>query len=110
MFDAPLDEDRRIRAHRHARGLAVETLANACGLTPERLAALEAGEGAVAAGRLARLADALRVSVTEFFDDDADGALRQAETALAAHAFDRIAEPRRRRAALTLLTAIADAE
>ena len=114
------DVDRQIGASvRNARigaGLSQSRLASQLGITFQQLQKYEKGRNRIAVGTLLLIAEALSVSVHDFFkaigpaappDDGARGS-RTSETARLAAAFDRIADPEARRRILTLVLAVLD--
>jgi transcriptional regulator with XRE-family HTH domain len=67
----------KIRALRLERSLSQEELGHAVGVTFQQIQKYERGANRVSAGRLQKIADALEVSVTFFFDVDDSGKARR---------------------------------
>jgi transcriptional regulator with XRE-family HTH domain len=61
-----------IRAHRLAAGLAQTDLAQKLGISFQQLQKYEKGMNRVGAGRLSRIARVLNISVTKFFENEAE--------------------------------------
>jgi ribosome-binding protein aMBF1 (putative translation factor) len=59
---------KRIRTYRLDRGLTQQTLANEVGVASQQIHKYESGISRVSAGRLLQIAEALDLSVDEFFD------------------------------------------
>ena len=68
VTSAILDGAGPIRAWREHRGLSLDTLADAAGVGPSRLAQLEAGKREASPDELQRLARALHVQVDDLTD------------------------------------------
>ncbi|MGA2126714.1 MAG: helix-turn-helix transcriptional regulator [Xanthobacteraceae bacterium] len=114
---------RRIRALRLERGLSQTTLGSLLGVTFQQVQKYEKGANRVAAGRLQRVAESLKVPITFFYEgsttgedrgdaDSIDTGLSFLETAGAVRlvrAFSRITDPDMRRAVMDLAEKIAGA-
>jgi transcriptional regulator with XRE-family HTH domain len=112
---------RRIRALRLERGLSQTDLGNLLGVTFQQIQKYERGANRVAAGRLQRVAEALEVPITFFYEgstsgedrgdvDTIDVGLGFLETAGAVRlvrAFSRIRDPEMRRTVMELVEKIA---
>jgi len=62
---------RKLRALREQQGLSLRALVDRCGLSANAISLIERGENSPTVSTLHRLADALDVSITEFFQEDA---------------------------------------
>jgi len=62
----------RLRALRQKRGFSVRTLAERCGLSPNTISLIERGESSPSVSTLHRLAIALGVPITAFFEEPAE--------------------------------------
>jgi transcriptional regulator with XRE-family HTH domain len=75
----------RVRLRRQALGMSQTELAQAIGLTFQQIQKYEQGKNRIGAGRLAKIAEVLRVPVAHFFEDlPAPGPSEVAADALAA--------------------------
>ncbi len=71
--EAPsIDIGLRLRSLRKARGLSLRALARASGLSPNALSMIERGKTSPSVSTLYRLADALQVPITAFFQVEAE--------------------------------------
>jgi len=114
---------RRIRALRLERGLSQTELGNLLGVTFQQVQKYEKGANRVAAGRLQRVAEALTVPITFFYEGstseedhgDSDtvdvglGFLKTAGAVRLVRAFSRIKDPEMRRVVMDLAEKIAAA-
>lgn len=114
---------RRIRAVRLERGLSQTVLGNLLGVTFQQVQKYERGTNRVAAGRLQRVAESLKVPITFFYEgsttgedrgdaDTIDVGLSFLETSGAVRlvrAFSRIQDPEMRRVVMDLAEKIAGA-
>jgi transcriptional regulator with XRE-family HTH domain len=113
------DVGRRIRAQRVVRRISQTELANTLGVTYQQVQKYENGLNRVGAGRLARIAEALNVPVSFFFNgddvrseagEDINSAVSFLETAGAvrlARAYAQIEDPQIRRVLVALAEEIA---
>jgi transcriptional regulator with XRE-family HTH domain len=104
----------QIRLRRLELKMSQEKLAQAVGVTFQQLQKYEKGTNRVGASRLQALAEALQAPISSFFRGAAtvhepESLPTSADSILAQRAFERIADPQVRRAALALLQALADA-
>ena len=115
------DVGRRIRAQRLVHRMSQTELANKLGVSFQQVQKYEKGVNRVGAGRLARIAEALKLPVSFFFGDHptpseanegVNSGLRFLETAGAVRlvrAYAQIEDPRIRRALVDIAEEIADA-
>lgn len=61
---------KRIKTLRTSRGLALRALANRCGMSANAISLIERGENSPTVSSLHRLAAALEVPITEFFQEE----------------------------------------
>jgi transcriptional regulator with XRE-family HTH domain len=110
---------RRIRARRLVCGMSQTALGEQLGVTFQQVQKYEKGTNRVGAGRLRRIAEALEVPVSFFFDDASAGresegtAMEFLDTAQAVRlmrAYSRIGSPDVQRALVELAVRIADDE
>ena len=90
----------RLREIRDARGLSQKALARRAGMSQSYLAEIETGRKGIRAARLADLADALDVRISELVDDPGDPGF-----GLVSAAFGRLSESNRR-AVMTMIEAL----
>ena len=114
-----VDVGRRIRAQRLVHCMSQKELANSLGVTFQQVQRYEKGVNRVAAGRLARIAEVLKLPVSFFFggdhtpseaDERVNSGLRFLETSGAirlVRAYTRIEDPQIRRALVDLAEEIA---
>jgi transcriptional regulator with XRE-family HTH domain len=79
----PADQEigRRVRAQRLEMGMSQTELADMIGVTFQQVQKYEKGVNRIGAGRLHRIADAMKVSITFFYGDIAtNGAVKNAGT------------------------------
>lgn len=113
LFDAYVGQ--RIRARRSELGMSQSKLAAELGLTFQQVQKYERGSNRVGAGRLYRLTHILSVPVTYFYDGlataraDADAPPLDRSAYTTARLLARL-DPRKKRAAIALLSAIAGAK
>jgi len=66
------DVGAQVRALRQQRGLSLRTLAELCDLSPNTISLIERGESSPSVSTLHRLATALSVPITAFFEEHAE--------------------------------------
>ena len=89
----------RIRQLRESKGLTTNRLANICGISQSFLRAVELGEKGISVENLQLICDALKISMSAFFDDT-DGA-QSLDDELISVVFGL--QPRQKRALLNFL-------
>jgi transcriptional regulator with XRE-family HTH domain len=103
----------KVRALRLDRGLSQSGLADAIGITFQQVQKYENGANRISAGRLTRIATALHVPVTAFYDaaarkgDDGFAYLRQKGAVRLVRAYTAIGERTAKYALLVLAEALA---
>lgn len=73
----------RIRELREAAGLSQNRLAELAGISQTHLRRVELGQAGISVDHLEMICDALKISLKEFFDVDADGAQEEIVAAAA---------------------------
>ncbi|MBB3948449.1 transcriptional regulator with XRE-family HTH domain [Rhizobium skierniewicense] len=122
---ADIEVGRRIRVRRKALGMSQTSLGETVGVTFQQIQKYENAKNRVGAGRLSKIAAALDVPVSYFFDQENDPAeinetnvaphtvatfVTSAEGRLLNQAFDRIDDLAVRKKIAAMVVAIADGE
>ena len=75
MEQSPLNVGQRIHSIREQQGLSLRALSEQCGLSINAISLIERGENSPTVSSLHRLATALGVSITSFFEDEQEQAV-----------------------------------